>query len=243
MPIICLWIFIGLLGLILYMFQFNISSIHKEGFVSNYPSDFRTLLNLVDSDFQNVSNVKSNPSKLDEQEQKSSSNKLRYKTVKQNEKSLADPTFFASSNEEPKGKFLDPLIRNNAVIVADVKKNSSLDQGKEFQKNTQNLIQSSKPPTNMVNGESKYDNVLSSIDKIGNSLELPPDLKNITSCPPCEVCKPCKQSVEIKCPSCPELKCPKPQCPKPKCPPQKKCPNMQNYIRKDQIPCWGCNLE
>lgn len=21
-----------------------------------------------------------------------------------------------------------------------------------------------------------------------------------------------------------------------------KCPNISNYIRKDKIPCWGCNL-
>jgi len=242
MPIIGLWILIGLLGLILYMFQFNVSSIKKEGFVSNYPSDFRTLLNLVDSDFQNTSTLNPKPSQVEQSETKNSLGNLRYKNVKQNEKSLVDPTFSATSNEEPKGKFLDPLIRNNKII-----KDSCLDQGKEFQ-NTQNRIQSSKSPsntTNKVSGESKYDDVLSSIDKIGNSLELPPDLKNVPSCPPCKVCKPCKQSVDTKCPKpqCPKLQCPKPQCPKPKCPPQKKCPNMQNYIRKDQIPCWGCNLE
>ena len=47
------------------------------------------------------------------------------------------------------------------------------------------------------------------------------------------VCPPCPQ------PICPELKCPPP----PRCPPQKQCPDMKDYIRKDNIPCWGCQLD
>ena len=52
---------------------------------------------------------------------------------------------------------------------------------------------------------------------------------------------------------CPEPVCPKPVCPQPVCPPQqvcpppkkcptKQCPDMSNYVRKDKIPCWGCSL-
>lgn len=42
-------------------------------------------------------------------------------------------------------------------------------------------------------------------------------------------------------------KCPQPrivykQVPR-KCPPQQMCPDMSGYIRKDSIPCWGCKLK
>jgi len=33
-----------------------------------------------------------------------------------------------------------------------------------------------------------------------------------------------------KCPTCPE------------CPKQKECPDMSQYIRYDEIPCWNCSL-
>ena len=50
-------------------------------------------------------------------------------------------------------------------------------------------------------------------------------------------------------PVCPTPACPTPVCPTPVCPKcpackniPKPCPNMQQYIRKDSIPCWGCKL-
>ena len=49
-------------------------------------------------------------------------------------------------------------------------------------------------------------------------------------CPPCPTCPVCPV-----CPVCPTDK--------KKCPPPKVCPNMQDYIRKDQIPCWGCKID
>jgi len=33
--------------------------------------------------------------------------------------------------------------------------------------------------------------------------------------------------------------CPEPKCPKPSCP---VCPDMSQYIRLDEIPCWNCSL-
>lgn len=53
------------------------------------------------------------------------------------------------------------------------------------------------------------------------------------------------------CPACPPPpKCPPPtQCAPPPpptiCPvvPEKQCPDLRNYVRKDQIPCWGCSLD
>ena len=294
MPIILIWICIGLLGLVLYMFQTNSSYIKKEGFTSGYPTDFRTLLNMVDGGYDNKSKPvsRANIPELDNSSKKPPTKKFRYSNVRENQKtSLADPTFFPTSNEEPKGKFLEPIIKKNETNFntrppapkAQPKANS-LDQGKAFQETTKKVLKSSKPPaqTNMIHGETKYEDVLASLNNIGKSLndtsDITPDiaLTNILtppSAPPKiaipkaappkaappkaaspravspkaappraaspkatpSVCPPCKCKAETVCP--------KPKCPELKCPPQKRCPNMQDYIRKDQIPCWGCNLE
>ena len=37
-----------------------------------------------------------------------------------------------------------------------------------------------------------------------------------------------------KCPKCPPAR---------KCPPAPQCPDMSDYIRKDRLPCWACNLK
>jgi hypothetical protein len=298
MPIILLWICIGLLGLILYMFQTNSSRTKREGFTSGYPTDFRTLLNMVDGGYDNTqkSVSRANVPELDNSEKKKPAGKFRYSKVRENEKtSLADPTFFPTSNEELKGNFLEPIIKRNQTNFNNrpttqnkPKANttaSSLDQGKAFKETTGNVLKSSKPAvqTNRVHGETKYEDVLESINNIGKSLNdtldiMPPDIvtsKTVTptkATPKPVAAKPvaskpvaakpvAAKSVapkpvaskpvapKIAAPAvCPPCKCKSesikpPVCPPPKCPPQKRCPNMQDYIRKDQIPCWGCNLE
>ena len=53
--------------------------------------------------------------------------------------------------------------------------------------------------------------------------------KSSVSCPTCPTCPTCPV-----CPICPVA---------PSCPPQKQCPDMRDYIRKDKIPCWACDID
>ena len=69
-----------------------------------------------------------------------------------------------------------------------------------------------------------------------------------TNTVPSEMPKP--SPTTPSCPACPKQTCPPaPMCPPvQKCPPaptcpEKQCPDLSNYIRKDQIPCWNCNLD
>jgi hypothetical protein len=53
-------------------------------------------------------------------------------------------------------------------------------------------------------------------------------------------CRPKPRPQPAPCPA-PEPSCPEPSCPEPK-PVPFPC-NSSDYIRKDQIPCWGCSLK
>lgn len=109
------------------------------------------------------------------------------------------------------------------TVRAPIKHSMVLSQGKTFKTNK---TKDSKPVKDHTN-------------KMPLSEQKPP--VNVSSN------KECPKPVCPK-PACPNPICPRPVCPTQKCPqcpepiPAKPCPNMQNYIRKDMIPCWGCKL-
>jgi len=95
-----------------------------------------------------------------------------------------------------------------------------------------------------VNIESTLSSLLSQGTLFKSTLNKPPEKTpenhettispNISQCPACPTCPPAP-----KCPPAPI--CP-PAPPAPECP-EKQCPDMRNYIRKDEIPCWGCKID